>query len=158
MKDLRGSTADLLKVFVYGTLKPGEFYYSQYCEAAVVEAQAAIAHGCLFHLPLGYPAMTVGQNLVYGFVLSFADSSVLDRLDELEGYDPRNPIDENEYIRQTVEIFSLDWQPLGEAWTYLMSIDQVKQLGGMQLPDGCWTGKQQMPPSQPQQFASESLD
>lgn len=133
--------ADLLRVFVYGTLKPGEFYHDRYCAAKVVEAQTAFTYGQLFDLPLGYPAMTAGSYPVYGFVLSFADLTVLDELDELENYHPDRPADQNEYIRVKTETFSLDHQPLGSAWVYLMSLEQAKRSGGILLPSGNWTGK-----------------
>ncbi|NET53980.1 MAG: gamma-glutamylcyclotransferase, partial [Merismopedia sp. SIO2A8] len=42
------------KVFVYGTLKPGEVNYDQYCASKVVEEIRAIAFGELFDLPIGY--------------------------------------------------------------------------------------------------------
>ena len=131
--------ANLLRVFVYGTLKPGEYYYDRYCAAKVVEAQAAFAYGQLFDLPLGYPAMTMGNFRVYGFVLSFADPDVLQELDELEDYAIDRPADQNEYVRVETETFSPDHQPLGSAWVYLMNLEQAKRSGGVLLPDGCWT-------------------
>ena len=39
-----------MKVFVYGTLKPGECNYLRYCEGKVVDACPAIARGELFAL------------------------------------------------------------------------------------------------------------
>lgn len=43
---------NLVKVFVYGTLKPGESNYQRYCDrSSVVESQRAIALGQLFALP-----------------------------------------------------------------------------------------------------------
>ncbi|MBE9181375.1 gamma-glutamylcyclotransferase [Oculatella sp. LEGE 06141] len=134
--------SERLQVFVYGTLKPGGIYYRHYCEAIVIDAHPAIAFGQLFDLPLGYPAMTTGDRPVYGFVLSFADWSILTALDHLEGYDPQRPAAENEYTRQLVEINDLDQQPLGMAWVYMMTVEQVTQLGGALVPSGNWSGKQ----------------
>jgi gamma-glutamylcyclotransferase (GGCT)/AIG2-like uncharacterized protein YtfP len=128
-------------VFVYGTLKPGEENFDRYCAGRIVSAQEAIALGQLYDLPFGYPAMTPGSGLVYGVVLSFTDPTLLVHLDELEAFDPHRPPEENEYIRQKIETFSLNCQPLGWAWVYLMNSEQAKQLGGMLLPDGWWTGK-----------------
>lgn len=130
----------LLKVFVYGTLKPGECNYPRYCEGKVVDSCPAIARGKLFHLRYrGYPAMMVGEGQVQGILLTFADSTVLNDLDRLEDYQPQRPPAQNEYQRQQVEIFHSDWQSLGWAWAYFMLPDRVQTLGGMLLPEGFWS-------------------
>lgn len=127
-----------MKVFVYGTLKPGECNYLRYCEGKVVDACPAIARGQLFALPAGYPAMISGEGRVYGFLLCFADSAILDDLDRLEDYHPGRSPAQNEYQRQEIEIFDLNFQPLGTAWVYFMLPDRVRSLGGISLPYGTW--------------------
>jgi gamma-glutamylcyclotransferase (GGCT)/AIG2-like uncharacterized protein YtfP len=129
-----------LRIFVYGTLKPGEYYYPQYCEDRVIEARKAIAYGQLFDLPMGYPAMTPGTQPIYGVVLSFADLEVLKDLDELEGYEAGRSPEHNEYIRQEQEVFDLEGRSLGRVWVYVMSVEQAQQWGGVLLPNGQWTG------------------
>jgi gamma-glutamylcyclotransferase (GGCT)/AIG2-like uncharacterized protein YtfP len=131
---------DDLKVFVYGTLKPGEANYQYYCAGKVVEEKPAIAYGQLYNLPLGYPAMTLGESPVQGFLLTFAGPSVLTILDELEDYDPHRLPQENEYERQQIEIYNLSGQSLGLAWVYLMTLDQIQRLEGVVLPSGWWSG------------------
>ena len=74
-----------MKVFVYGTLKPGECNYRRYCEGKVVEALPAIARGQLFALPIGYPAMVAGEGIVCGFLLRFANCGILVHLGLLGG-------------------------------------------------------------------------
>ncbi|WAL60221.1 gamma-glutamylcyclotransferase family protein [Thermocoleostomius sinensis] len=130
-----------LKVFVYGTLKPGQCNYDRYCGHAVVNQQVAIVYGQLFDLPFGYPALTPGPGVVHGVVLEFADNNVLTQLDELEDYDPQRPIGQNEYVRVLVKTFSLQHQPLGEAWAYQMPLEQAKRFGGVRLPHGYWQGR-----------------
>lgn len=127
-----------LKVFVYGTLKPGEINYQRYCEGKVVEEQRAIAWGQLYNLPLGYPAMTPGKRQVHGFLLTLADLVILSALDELEDYDPNRRSDENEYNRQQVEVYDLAGQTLGLAWAYFMTPEQVERLQGVLIPSGWW--------------------
>ena len=131
---------DNLKIFVYGTLKPGETNYQRYCAGKVVEAKRAIAFGQLFDLPLGYPAMTLGDSPVQGFLLTFADPNVLSILDELEDYDPQRLPEENEYYRQEIDIYSPTGQALGLAWVYLMTSKQVQYLEGILIPSGWWSG------------------
>jgi gamma-glutamylcyclotransferase (GGCT)/AIG2-like uncharacterized protein YtfP len=127
-----------LRVFVYGTLKPGEANYQKYCAGKVVEAQKAITFGKLYTLPMGYPAMTKGEGKVHGYLLSFADSTLLTALDDLEDYQPTRQISENLYDRQYIEIYDLKRVSLASAWVYLMTSDKIYQLGGVGLVDGCW--------------------
>ena len=129
----------MLKVFVYGTLKPGEINYQRLCAGKVVEEKRAIAQGHLFALPFGYPAMTPGDGRVQGYVLTFTDPEVLHALDLLEGYHPQRPLEQNEYNRQLIETFNLSGEPLETAWAYLMSPDLVRSYGGIFLHSGWWS-------------------
>jgi gamma-glutamylcyclotransferase (GGCT)/AIG2-like uncharacterized protein YtfP len=130
--------AEPIKVFVYGTLKPGQANYDRYCAGKIIEATEAIAYGQLFDLPLGYPAMTAGDRPVRGYLLTFADPSLLASLDRLEDYDSERLPEENEYQRQHVDTFALTGKPLARAWAYLMSPQQVQHYDGVFLPSGVW--------------------
>ena len=129
-----------LRIFVYGTLKPGEVNYQFYCAKYIVECFPAVANGFLYELPIGYPGMTNGKGKVYGFVLSFSEPKILLQLDKLEDYHPERFPEENEYQRQKIPTFGLDGQSLGTVWSYLMLPEKVKLLGGKLLSDGYWTG------------------
>lgn len=131
---------DLLQVFVYGTLKPGEANFDRYCGVKTIAVRRAYIAGILYHLPqLGYPAIAVGEGKVEGFVLSFADRGVLSNLDDLEDFDPQgNPAD-NEYNRQLVTAHILDDGTKVTAWAYFMTLDRIRQLGGVLIPDGWWS-------------------
>jgi gamma-glutamylcyclotransferase (GGCT)/AIG2-like uncharacterized protein YtfP len=129
-----------IKVFVYGTLKPSEANYQQYCAGKVIQEIRAYTWGQLFDLPLGYPAMTEGNSQVEGFLLTFASSLILESLDKLEDYQPQRSPQENEYDRRLIPIYCLAGESLGQAWGYLMSRERVKQLGGISLNSGWWTG------------------
>jgi gamma-glutamylcyclotransferase (GGCT)/AIG2-like uncharacterized protein YtfP len=127
-----------MKIFVYGTLKPGEANHDRYCQSAI-KIQAAIALGTLFDLPFGYPAMTPGNSTVSGFLLTFDHPQILEALDELEDYHPDRPAAQNEYYRQKTKTFSPTHHPLGIAWVYMMELEKAKRLGGVLLPSGNWT-------------------
>jgi gamma-glutamylcyclotransferase (GGCT)/AIG2-like uncharacterized protein YtfP len=127
-----------MKVFVYGTLKPGECNYLRYCEGKIVDAYPAIARGRLFALSVGYPAMVAGEGNVYGFLLCFDDSTILDDLDELEDYHPGRDRAQNEYQRESIAIFDLNFKPVDTAWAYFMLPDRVRSLSGTWLPHGRW--------------------
>ncbi len=128
-------------VFVYGTLKPGEENYDRYCKKWVTQVRAATVRGQLFDLPFGYPALTPGNSLVHGFLLSFVDPAVLAMLDELESYDPGRPPSHNEYTRIQTQVFSSHRRSLGRAWIYQMQSDRVAQAKGIFLPEGIWSNQ-----------------
>ncbi|PZO35827.1 MAG: hypothetical protein DCF19_22935 [Pseudanabaena frigida] len=132
--------AALCKVFVYGTLKPNEANYAKYCAGKAIAEQKAIAYGELFSLPMGYPAMIVGNTQVHGYLLSFPDASILESLDDLEDYQCDRPTSENAYNRQQIEVFDLEGKALGLAWAYFMTLAQVTKFDGIAQPDGCWYG------------------
>lgn len=146
----------MIKVFVYGTLKPGEVNYSQ-CDRWVIEACPAIAMGQVYQLPFGYPAMVAnGKGIVQGAVLSFADSAILQQLDEFEQHDPdvfqrycpRLSPDAHHYQRRAIGVFNPEGISLGSVWTYLMTSTQVLQIGGVLVPSGNWRGID-IPPQMP---------
>ncbi|MFB2892778.1 gamma-glutamylcyclotransferase [Aerosakkonemataceae cyanobacterium BLCC-F50] len=132
--------SELVKVFVYGTLKPGESNYQYYCGGKVVAATRATVKGQLFALPLGYPAMVLGKGVVQGYLLTFNTPNILQHLDLLEGYNPQRPPEENFYDRKQLEVYSPEAEPLGLAWAYFMTLEQVEQIGGVLIPSGWWTG------------------
>lgn len=84
--------------------------------------------------------MTLGESLVKGFVLSFADTAILGKLDLLEGLNPSKPAAENEYNRQLIETYNPAFGFLGLAWVYVMTPRQIHSFNGIFLPDGWWSG------------------
>ncbi len=127
----------MLSVFVYGTLKPGQANYGC-CGNHLLSTEAAMMRGQLFDLPVGYPAMTLGDQWVLGHRLIFPDEEILLILDELEDYSPHRPSDENEYQRVWVEMFSRQAQSLGNGWTYQMDIERVQRYQGRLVASGEW--------------------
>ena len=133
-----------LRVFVYGTLKPGGRYHQPCCGDALTAAIPAVVKGELYDFARrGYPAMTAGDDWVKGYLLIFEQSAeicaeVLRRLDRLEGYRAERSEAENEYLRRWVEIFTPDYQPLGQSWVYVMRREQALLQGGHYLASGVW--------------------
>lgn len=132
------STTD---IFVYGTLKPAEANYKFYCQGKTLSEISAYTLGDLYALPIGYPAMTLGNNKVSGFVLSFDDSSILDALDLLEGYQPQQALAFNEYYRLRVPVYCLEENAIAQAWAYFMTPKKVMQYQGIKVPSGYWTSR-----------------
>ena len=137
----------LIKVFVYGTLKPGEANYQHYCEGKVKTQIPAYTFGNLYALPFGYPAMTVGKNKVWGVLLEFSDSEVLSSLDRLEDYQEQRASDLNEYYRSLTLVYGLDDRPIAQAWAYYRSSDRVLQHGGIEVVSGNWSAKSYLKPN-----------
>lgn len=137
----------MVRVFVYGTLQPGQMHYASYCGDRVQGVQAAYTFGQLYVLPVGYPALVVEgnsgvrqvqNNRVWGRLLTFADPDVLNRLDQLEDFDSQRTPEDNEYQRQRVPVFDPTQRSLGQAWAYVMLPRWVKAAGGKYRASGCW--------------------
>lgn len=133
-----------LRVFVYGTLKPGGRYYQRYCGQYSPKAWPALVCGQLYDFPqLGYPAMTVGEGWVQGVVLVFSQplsvcTAILQGLDTLEGYQADRSDVDNEYVRVQMQTFSLRRQPGQCVWGYVMDAESVRSQQGIYLPNGFW--------------------
>ncbi len=145
----------LIRVFTYGTLQPQEILrldansYQRSCAQKLVESCDAIALGALYHLPLGYPAMTTGTAPIYGSLLSFSDPSVLQIMDKYEQHDPddlkqffpNQTLEDHEYGRREIEVFDRHQHSLGVAWAYLMTMPQIDRLRGILVSSGKWSSE-----------------
>ncbi|BFM41011.1 gamma-glutamylcyclotransferase [Synechocystis sp. LKSZ1] len=128
-----------LRVFVYGTLKPGEINYQRYCTGHVTAAIPAYTQGRLYHLNLGYPALAVGNDRVYGYCLSFTDDHILVALDQLEDYQSRRGPQDNEYNRIRQVVYDMQGDSLGLVWLYQMEMARIQAYQGDYLPGGQWS-------------------
>jgi len=129
---------DHCHLFAYGTLKPGERAFDQLCQPFVLATQTAQAKGRLYHLPFGYPAMTLESGWVQGVLLTFSSTEYLHLIDAFEEYYPERPRD-SEYQRCFHPIYDVNQQILGSAWAYTMDRDRVLALKGQWLPQGYWS-------------------
>ncbi|GGL14665.1 gamma-glutamylcyclotransferase family protein [Deinococcus radiotolerans] len=127
------------RVFVYGTLLPGE--RNAHVAARGFTAQAATLRGfTLHHLhPEGYPALTRGpaHGAVRGAVLSYtpqAWAAALPGLDDLEGLHDTPPL----YTRELAPL-TLDGGEDVTAWVYVYARpDRLRQPGASVVPSGDW--------------------
>lgn len=128
-----------LKVFVYGTLKPGGHYWPEFCEGKVISQTPAKIRGELYDLHVGYPGLVLqGDNWVYGYILKFGKERDLDRLDYLEGFVPNRPESQNEYNRLKVNCFDQDGNELEEVWTYEITASTAARHEGTRIENGKW--------------------
>ncbi len=135
------TSSNKLELFVYGTLKSGYDPHGKLCRPWLDSLQPALAKGRLYHLPMGYPAMTAEEGWVQGELLVFLNPppTLLERLDGFEGYSPELSPEQNHYLRQEIPIYDLERNPLTTAWAYLMSPLRVQEVQGEWLPEGIWT-------------------
>jgi gamma-glutamylcyclotransferase (GGCT)/AIG2-like uncharacterized protein YtfP len=140
-----------IRVFVYGTLKPGHGPYGRFCQGRTVAEQAAMAAGAVYHLPLGYPGLVAGEDLaqgaVQGYLLTFADGLILEQLDDYEQHDPVAiaqicpgcSADRVAYQRQEIAVYEPDGAALlCHAWAYVMTQDSIQSLNGQRVTSGNW--------------------
>ncbi|WP_099237999.1 gamma-glutamylcyclotransferase family protein [Synechococcus sp. BDU 130192] len=132
----------MLKVFVYGTLQPGEANFPRYCAPYHPHIEKAFIPGKLYQLPVGYPALTPEPGWVEGCLLRFRDPKVLERLDVLEDYQPGRSPSLNEYQRRQAPVYTETKTLLTEAWVYGMTPEKVAQLGGTPFSGSRWTANQ----------------
>lgn len=127
-----------IRVFVYGTLKPGQKNWDRLLNGRVHRFQTARIRGRLYALRLGFPAAVPANDWIQGYLLGLPDSELLHRIDALEGFRPDRPAHQNRYHRRVIPCFSPTGAPLGRVYAYFMDTNTAKTLGGEPLPEGIW--------------------
>ena len=127
----------VLPLFVYGTLKPGQWAFDQFCQGQVITMIPALTQGRLYHLSLGYPALSLEAGWVQGVLLILASQEHLAAIDSFEEYDPQCP-DQSPYQRRWQPVYRLDRSPLSQAWVYTMASGRIQRFNGEWLPAGIW--------------------
>ncbi|MFP4157319.1 MAG: gamma-glutamylcyclotransferase [Opitutales bacterium] len=130
---------DDLTVFVYGTLKPGGHYWPRFCEGKVADPVPAKVRGELYDLHIGYPGLRlIGDSWVQGYCLTFRNEADFLQLDQLEGYAPDRPVEQNEYLRLKLPCADLSGAWLGEVWAYEITKWMLQKHNATRIPDGNW--------------------
>ncbi len=88
-ESLKMNTSDMLKLFVYGTLKRGYWNHDAFCQG-VLEVRNAKVRGRLYEGP-GFPVLEVPDEdvLAYGTANPLADMATKAGLSDSMGSDPR---------------------------------------------------------------------
>ena len=134
----------LTRVFVYGTLRPGERNEAVARRGGAFTAVPATLPGYrLLHLrPEAYPGVVPGEGneAVHGDVLTYREAdwgTVLPFLDELEGIHETPPL----YVRQQVEAVLGDGARTS-AWVYLYAdAARLSRPGAVPVPGGDWRAR-----------------
>lgn len=122
--------ANVIRVFVYGTLQTGGSNAMVARRAGLIGATPARLHGYrIFDLqPEGYPAVVPGAGVVHGEVLAL--TGPLDQMDALEGLDLIPPLYERVRCRP---------EGAREAWLYVYARpERLAAPGATWLPSGRW--------------------
>ena len=123
-------SADVVHVFVYGTLQTGGSNAAVARRAGLFRAAPAVVRGYRIYdlQPEGYPAVVPGAGVVYGEVLALAGP--LDEMDALEGLDLTPPLYRRVRCRP---------EGAGEAWLYVYARpERLAAPGATWLPAGRW--------------------
>ena len=125
--------------FVYGTLLPSQPNYALWQAAIISQEPAMFSGGRLYDM--GYYPMLIPteqeEDVVKGMVITVDPANyatVLQKLDNLEGYNPKQP-NESAYQRQQVAVL-LDNGRFQTSWIYIGAPQFVQ--GKSVVPDGDW--------------------
>ena len=130
------------RIWVYGSLLCGFFNHQKVLQGRVLHARSAKVKGRLFHqVQKGYPALVEGEQGGYGELLEIdVLASIIERIDELEGY--REGGSDNEYERRLATVHVLcdgAWQET-QAYVYWYVRDDLGSVTNPVLPldNGDW--------------------
>lgn len=129
--------SNITAVFVYGSLKQGQYNYPVACRAGQHTVTPASLGGHQLHDLGPFPAVVTGQGTVYGQVLDYGHdiSRALFQLDGLEGFRGfGNP--HNHYDRAEVTATLEDGTTV-PCWVYLYARN-LERAGVRHLPAGHW--------------------
>lgn len=133
-----------INLFVYGSLREGFFNYNKYLDGKVIEKKdAKLEDMKLYHLPYkGYPALTYGEDTVYGEIMVLNPEHYEDTLkaiDQLEGFIGENNPD-NEYHRVILEVENLHTNEKEKCYVYFYNRDHdpLFDNSAIYLPHGNW--------------------
>ena len=123
------------RLFVYGSLKFSENNHNRIFSGYDIKITSAWTFGELYDL--GYfPALTDGNNKVYGELIEFNNLEILTRVDSLEGYRGENSI-YNFYERRIIQIFT-DKNEF-TAWAYFLNKSKIIESDGELITSGVWS-------------------
>ncbi|MBL7110106.1 MAG: gamma-glutamylcyclotransferase [Candidatus Marinimicrobia bacterium] len=122
-------------LFTYGTLKQGFGNHDRIFGGYDIKITPAWTYGKLYDL--GYfPALTEGNNKVYGELIEFDNPAILKRVDYLEGYRGENS-NYNFYERRDIQVFT-DKNEV-TAWAYFLNKSKIIEFDGELITSGVWS-------------------
>ncbi len=116
-----------MKIFVYGTLREGQYNYDKYFKGHVLHKEEGYVKGSLYTIKgVVYPALIDGDDMVLGEILTLNEHVCMQDVDEMERYYGEGCI-ENEYNKIPCMIYDKDLNPLTYLPVYKYNLDNPKQ-------------------------------
>ena len=116
-----------MKVFVYGTLREGQYNYGKYFKGYVLHKEEAYVKGALYTIKgVVYPALIDGEDMILGEILTLSEQVCMQDVDEMEGFYGEGCI-ENEYNKVQCLIYDKEWNPLTYLSVYKYNLENPKQ-------------------------------
>ena len=122
-------------LFTYGTLKRGFQNHHRIFSDYDIKVTPAWTYGKLYDLGC-FPALTDGNNKVYGELIEFDNPAILKRVDYLEGYRGENN-SYNFYDRRETQVFT-DKNEV-TAWAYFLNKSKIIEFDGELITSGVWS-------------------
>ena len=122
-------------LFTYGTLKRGFQNHHRIFGGYDIKITPAWTYGKLYDLGC-FPALTDGNNKVYGELIEFDNPAILKRVDYLEGYRGENN-SYNFYDRRETQVFTDKNEVI--AWAYFLNKSKIIEFDGELITSGVWS-------------------
>ena len=122
-------------LFTYGTLKRGFQNHHRIFSDYDIKVTPAWTYGKLYDLGC-FPALTDGNNKVYGELIEFDNPAILKRVDYLEGYRGENN-SYNFYDRRETQVFTDKNEVI--AWAYFLNKSKIIEFDGELITSGVWS-------------------
>lgn len=131
-------------LFIYGSLAEGMVHFDKIRDF-IVSVVPAVAHGTVYRLKVGYPAMVLGgQDLIHGNLVELKPSEMLwHLLDGFYGYNQQEP-SKSLYVRDAINVLANS--TVSTAWVYVLPADKIP-ANAQVIPGGDWqTALKEQPP------------
>lgn len=123
------------KIFVYGSLRQEFWNHDKVLKNRLRSIVPGTICAELYHLPAGYPAITSGNDTVYGEVCTLSQAKHLKSIDLLEGYTGDPSIDL--YTREKKTVTYADGTQ-EDCWVYIYMDENYVKQKGQYVAHGDW--------------------
>ena len=110
-------------LFTYGSMAEGMVHFER-IKDFILSVTPAVAHGTIYRLKVGFPAMTLGgHDLVHGSLVELKPSELLwSLLDSFYGFNQQDP-SKSLYVREAVNVLANT--TMMPAWVYVLPADRI---------------------------------
>lgn len=114
-----------MKLFVYGTLRPGSTAFEKYLQQYCLNSQDAYIYGSLYQMKdRTFPALLAGNRMIRGVLFELCDDFDWKNLDLYEEYIAENHVD-NLYNRSLSKVFTRNDEEV-DAYVYWYNLTRTQ--------------------------------